>query len=103
MFGVVAMIMVVGEHVRTGVRTSQNRKRGYTVVELMVTIVIVAVLAATLGMFFVKLLRIQEREREEAYIRERLADICAAYADFVSDRQTVQSAVAGEGAGGSGK
>lgn len=84
MFGVVAMIMVVGEHVRTGVRTSQNRKRGYTVVELMVTIVIVAVLAATLGMFFVKLLRIQEREREEAYIRERLADICAAYADFVS-------------------
>ena len=84
MFGVVAMIMGNGEYVRTGVRTSRNRTRGYTVVELMVTIVIVAVLAATLGMFFVKLLRIQEREREEAYIRERLCDICAAYADFVS-------------------
>lgn len=78
------MIMGNGEYVRTGVRTSQNRMRGYAVVELMVTIVIVAVLAATLGIFFVKLLRIQEREREEAYIRERLCDICAAYADFVS-------------------
>jgi prepilin-type N-terminal cleavage/methylation domain-containing protein len=57
---------------------------GYTIVELMVTIVIVAVLAATVGMFFVKLLTIQEREREEAYIREKLSDICAAYADDVS-------------------
>lgn len=84
MFGVVAMIMGIEDHVRTGVRTSQNRMRGYTVVELMVTIVIVSVLAATVGMFFVKLLTIQEREREEAYIRERLSDICGAYADFVS-------------------
>ena len=78
------MKFLAGNCRRTGVRTSQNRKRGYTVVELMVTIVIVAVLAAALGMFFVKLLRIQEREREEAYIRERLSDICATYADFVS-------------------
>ena len=84
MFGVVAMIMGIGYYVRTGVRTSQNRKRGYTVVELMVTIVIVSVLAATVGMFFVKLLTIQEREREEAYIREKLSDICGAYADFIS-------------------
>ena len=84
MFGVVAMIMGVGDYVRTGVRTSQNRMGGYTVVELMVTIVIVSVLAATVGMFFVKLLTIQEREREEAYIRERLSDICGVYADFIS-------------------
>ena len=59
-------------------------KDGYTIVELMVTIVIVSVLAATVGMFFVKLLNIQEREREEAYVRERLADVCGAYADMLS-------------------
>jgi len=57
---------------------------GYTVVELMVTIVIVSVLAATVGMFFVKLLNIQEKDREEAYIREKLSDICGAYADMLS-------------------
>lgn len=61
-----------------------NTKFGYTVVELMVTIVVVSVLAATVGMFFVKLLTIQEREREEAYVREKLSDICGAYADFMS-------------------
>ena len=59
-------------------------RRGYTIVELMTTIVIVAVLAATVGMFFVKLLRIQERDREEAYVREKLADVCGAYADAMS-------------------
>lgn len=59
-------------------------KDGYTVVELMVTIVVVSVLAATVGMFFSKLLTIQEREREEAYIREKLTDICGAYADAMS-------------------
>lgn len=69
----------------------QNKKcrsrlcgRGYTVIELMVTIVIVAVLAVSVGTLFVKLLTIQENEREEAYIRERLADICGAYADDLS-------------------
>ena len=61
-----------------------NGKRGYTVIELMVTIIIVTVLAATVGMFFVKLLTIQENEREEAYIREKLTDICGAYADDLS-------------------
>lgn len=61
-----------------------NRRDGYTVVELLVTIAIVSVLAATVGMFFVKLLRIQERDREEAYIREKLADVCGAYADAIS-------------------
>ena len=59
-------------------------RSGYTIVELMVTIVIVAVLAATVGTFVVKLLTLQEKEREEAYIRERLADICGIYADRLS-------------------
>jgi len=62
----------------------QNVREGYTIVEVMATIVIVAVLAATVGTFFVKLLRIQERDREEAYIREKLADVCGAYADALS-------------------
>lgn len=59
-------------------------ERGYTIVELMVTVVIVALLAATLGMFVVRLLKIQENEREEAYVREKLADIAGAYADYLS-------------------
>ena len=67
--------------VSIGVRYAKN---GYTIIELMVTIVIVSVLAATLGVAFVKLLNIQEREREEAYVREKLADICGEYADKLS-------------------
>lgn len=62
----------------------QSGKRGYTVVELMVTIAIVTVLAATVGTFVVRLLTFQENDREDAYIREKLTDICAAYADFLS-------------------
>jgi len=64
--------------------TRQNSTYGYTIVELMVTIVIVAVLTATLGGFIVKLLTIQEQEREDAYVREKLSDICGRYADFIS-------------------
>ena len=67
-----------------GAHLSRNGEHGYAIVELMVTIVIVSILAATVGTFFVKLLNIQEREREEAYIREKLADICGAYADAMS-------------------
>ena len=65
-------------------RTRCPQRAAYTVVELMVTIVIVSVLAATLGMFFIQLLNIQERDREEAYIQERLSDVCGAYADALS-------------------
>ena len=50
----------------------------------MVTILITAILAATVGTFFVKLLSLQEKDREEAYIRETLCDICAYYADYAS-------------------
>lgn len=60
------------------------RRLGYTIVELMVTIVIVTILTATVGVFLVKLLSFQEYEREEAFVRERLADICGAYADALS-------------------
>lgn len=59
-------------------------RRGYTVVEVMMTIVIVAVLSAMVGASYARLLTIQENEREEAYVREKLSDICASYADFVS-------------------
>ena len=62
----------------------RDRIRGYTVVELMVTILIVTVLATSVGVFFVSLLTIQENEREDGYVREKLADICAAYADMLS-------------------
>ena len=72
-------------------RGFHNGRRGYTVVELMVTVVIVAVLAVTLGVFFVKLLSIREREREEAYIREKLSDICGMYADALSVGSSVST------------
>lgn len=61
-----------------------NRWRGLTLVELLVTIAIVSIVAATLGVSVVRLLTIQEREREEAYVRERLSDMCGAYADYIS-------------------
>ena len=64
-------------------------RRGHTVVELLMTIAIVSVLAATLGMFVVNLLTFQEKDREEAYIRERLSDICGEYADFLSIASSV--------------
>lgn len=57
---------------------------GYTVFELVVTVLIVTVLATSIGVGFVKLLSLQERDREEAYIREKLSDLCAVYADFAS-------------------
>lgn len=59
-------------------------KRGSTVVELMVTIVIVTVLAASVGTFIVKLLTLRENDREDAYIREKLIDVCGTYADLLS-------------------
>lgn len=66
------------------VMDSADKMSGYTIVELMITIVIVAFLAATLSMFFARLLTIQEDEREEGYVRETLSDICGLYADNLS-------------------
>jgi len=50
----------------------------------MVTILIVSVMATSLGAFFVKLINLHEKEREEAYIREHLLEICANFADYMS-------------------
>lgn len=50
----------------------------------MVTIVIVTVLAASVGTFIVKLLTLRENDREDAYIREKLIDVCGTYADLLS-------------------
>lgn len=68
---------------------------GYTIIELMVTILIVAALATAVGTFAVKLLTIQECDREEAYVREKLADICANYADFASIGSTFSVSTSG--------
>lgn len=57
---------------------------GFTIVELMVIIVIVVVLSTTVGMFVVKLWTLHEKDREEAYIREKLVEICGIYADYLS-------------------
>jgi len=59
-------------------------RRGYTVVELMITICIVSILVSTICTYFVKLLTLQENEREEAYIKEKLSDICANFSDYIS-------------------
>ncbi len=67
--------------------------KGYTIVELMTTMVITAVLAVLCGVYFANLLSIQEREREEAYIREKLVDACGAYADFLSIGSTVSTGI----------
>lgn len=65
-------------------RCMPKARKGYTFVELMATTTIVAIVAASVGVLFVKLLGIQEREREDAYVREKLSDVCAAFADFMS-------------------
>ena len=59
-------------------------RRGASAVELLMTTVIVAILACACGVLFARLLSVRERDREEAYVREKLSDICAAYADAMS-------------------
>lgn len=68
---------------------------GYTVIELMVTILIVTILVSTLGVSFVKLLTIQEKDREQAFIRERLTEICSSYADCLSIGTSVSNTPSG--------
>lgn len=77
------------------IRDFRDSRPGYTIIELMVTVVIVAVLSATVGTLFVKLLTIQETDREEAYFRETLADICGIYADYLSIGSTISNAPTG--------
>lgn len=64
-------------------RTGKH-KSAYTFIELMITILIVTILSATIGAFLANMLSIEEKEREEAYVREKLADVCARYADLMS-------------------
>ena len=52
--------------------------------ETAVTLGLAALLAAMVGTGMARMLALQEREREEAYVRESLADVCAAYADMIS-------------------
>lgn len=84
MFRVVAMNIQVRKNTGNEFPARYNLRRGLSAIELMVTICLVVIIAAVVGVFLVKLLRIQEQEREEAYIREKLADICAIYADYMS-------------------
>lgn len=72
----------------------QRMKCGMTLVELMVTVLIVAMLSVTLGAFFVKLLNIHEQEREEGYVREKLVDICGACADYLSVSSSISNVTA---------
>lgn len=72
---------------------ARSDAHGFTIIELMVTIVIVSVLAATAGTFFMKLLTLQEKERESAYIRERLVDICEICADALSIGTSISNIV----------
>ena len=65
-------------------RADMRAVRGASAVELLTTTAIVAVLACVCGVLFARLLSVRERDREEGYIRERLSDICAAYADAMS-------------------
>lgn len=74
---------------------STDTSRGYTIIELMVTVVIVAVLAATVGTLFVKLLTLQEKDRAEAYVRENLVEMCGLYADYLSVATTISNVVTG--------
>lgn len=70
-------------------------RTGYTVIELMVTILIVTILVTTLGVSFVKLLTVQEKNREQAFIRERLAEICSSYADCLSIGTSISNTPSG--------
>lgn len=70
---------------------------GFTIVELMVTLVVVALFAVGLGVFVSKMLTFQENEREEAYIRENLVDVCGAYADFMSVGSSISAIMGSTG------
>ncbi len=59
-------------------------KRAFTIVELCVTMLIVAILGVVMGTAIVRLLRLRESDREEGYMREKLALICGEAADYLS-------------------
>lgn len=59
-------------------------RRAFTIVELCVTMLIVAILGVAMGASTVRLLRLRESNREEGYMREKLAFICGEAADYLS-------------------
>ena len=59
-------------------------RSGVTLVELLTTVLIVSFLSLTVGVLAVNLLNIQKQDREEAFIREKLVEICGEIADIVS-------------------
>jgi len=71
-----------------GILTSEAEhrrvRRGTTITELMVTMLILAFVVAALMPFVVSIMKIREDERESSYVRERLADISSILADFIS-------------------
>lgn len=64
-------------------------KRAFTIVELCVTMLIVAILCVVVGGSIVRLLRLRESNREEGYMREKLAFICGEAADYLSMANSV--------------
>ena len=64
---------------------------GFTVVELCVTVLIVAILSVWLGGSIVRMLKLRESNREEGYMREKLALICAEAADYLSMANAITS------------
>ena len=65
--------------------------KGLTVVELCVTVLIVAILSVWLGGSIVRMLKLRESNREEGYMREKLALICAEAADYLSMANAITS------------
>lgn len=59
-------------------------KRAFTIVELSITVLIVAILCVFVGGSIVRLLKLRESNREEGYMREKLSLICAETADYLS-------------------
>ena len=59
-------------------------KIGFTLVELLITMLITTIVAAVFGLGVVRLLRLEESNRQEGYIRERLTMITSTYADYLS-------------------
>ena len=64
-------------------------KRAFTIIELCVTMLIVAFLCVAMGGSIIRLLRLRESDREEGYMREKLTLICGEVADHLSMAQSI--------------
>lgn len=66
-------------------------RNGATMIELMVTSSIVAIVAASLSVGLVKLFAIEDEIRDKAFIRERLCRMISDYADCLSLAKAVSN------------